>query len=114
MHEMSIVSNIMDIALKTAAENNLSSISRIKIKVGNQHHLADDLMVYAFSFMKKGTIAASAVLEIERVEITAECRHCGYVFTVKENMYLCPECSSVNPELLRGRELIIESIEGDI
>ncbi len=113
MHEMSIVSDIMKIALGTAEENNLSVITKIRIKVGSQHHLAPDLMEYAFSFFRKGTPAAEAVLEIEKVPVTMECSGCRKTFTVEEGIYICPECGSPDLVMLTGRELIIENIEGE-
>ncbi len=113
MHEMSIVSNIMDVALQTAEEHNLAVIKKIKVKVGTQHHLAPDLMEYAFSFFKKNTVAADAALEIEKVPVTMRCRQCRKLYPVDEGIYLCPDCESVNVEMITGRELIIENIEGE-
>ncbi len=113
MHEMNIVSNILKIALSTAEENNLTVIKKIRIKVGDQHHLSPDLMEYAFTFFKKNTAASGASLEIEKVPLTMECLECHTVFTVEEGIYLCPECESVRVKMITGRELIIENIEGE-
>lgn len=113
MHEMSVVSNILNIALETGEENNLTVISRIKIKVGKQHHLAPDLMKYAFEFLKKGTIAASAVLEVKKVPVSLICRNCSSSFIVEDSNYICPSCGSVQWEMVSGRELTIETIEGE-
>lgn len=113
MHEMTIVSNILNIVLETGKENNLSVINRIKIKVGKQHHLAPDLMKYAFDFLKKGTIAAPAVLEVEKVPVSLSCRNCSRSFTVQDSNYICPSCGSVQWEMVSGRELTIETIEGE-
>lgn len=113
MHEMSVVSSIIDIALQTAGENNLSVIQKIKCKVGQQHHLAPDLMEYAFSFFSRDTIASQADLVIEKVPITMTCLDCKRLFTVSNRMYICPDCGSVHLNMVSGRELIIESIEGE-
>ncbi len=113
MHEMSVVSNIIKIALQTAEENNLAAVTKIRIKVGSQHHLAPDLMEYAFSFFKKDTAAAEASLEIKKIPVTMECLGCGRTFTVNEGIYICPVCESVQVKMLTGRELIIENIEGE-
>ena len=113
MHEMSIVSNIMNIALKTAGENTLSRINSIKVKVGGQRHLAPDLMEYAFTFFSKDTPAEEAVLVIEKVPVEMTCLDCQETFIVEDRIYICKECGSVNLRLNSGRELIIESIEGE-
>ena len=113
MHEMSIVSNIMNIALKSAEENALTRINRIKIQIGGQRHLAPGLMEYAFTFFSKGTIADGADLIVEKVPIIMTCIECLNQFTVNDTTYICPECGSVNLHMDSGRELIIESIEGE-
>ena len=113
MHEMSVVSSIMNIALKTAEDNGLSVINRIKIKIGKQHHLAPDLMTYAFDFLKKGTIADKAVLVVDKVPVSLKCRNCSSNFTVEDSTYMCPECGSIQWDMVSGRELLIENIEGE-
>jgi len=113
MHEMSVVSNITKIALETAKENKLKVINKIKITVGNQHHLAPDLMEYAFIFFSKDTIAEGALLIIEKLPIIMICLDCKKEFKVQNQVYICPECSSVQLAMKSGRELIIENIEGE-
>ncbi len=113
MHEMSIVSSIMNIALMTADENRLSKINKIKVQIGDQRHLAPDLLEYAFSFSSKKTIAEGAVLIIEKIPVTMTCLECKNTFTVEDRIYICPECESVNLQMNSGRELIIECIEGE-
>ncbi|MCF6334381.1 MAG: hydrogenase maturation nickel metallochaperone HypA [Spirochaetales bacterium] len=114
MHELTVVSNIFKIILATAEENKLSKISKINLKVGKQRHLAPDLMKFAFDSISGNTIAAGAELEIERVDITMECRSCSHVFTVEDNTYMCISCGSALLKTLSGKDLLIESIEGEV
>ena len=114
MHELTLVSNIFKTILKAADENNLKSISRITLKVGRQRHLAPDLMKFAFDSVSKDTIAAGAFLDIERVDIKMKCRSCGLDFIVEDNTYLCISCGSAGLETISGKDLLIESIEGEV
>ncbi len=114
MHELTVVSNIFNIILETARENNLSKISKITLKVGRQRHLAPDLMKFAFDSVSDNTIAAGAVLKIERVDITMECSSCGHIFKVENNTYMCISCGSGSLKTLSGKDLLIESIEGEV
>ncbi|MDA3939499.1 MAG: hydrogenase maturation nickel metallochaperone HypA [Spirochaetia bacterium] len=114
MHELTVVSNIFKIILETAEKNNLSKISKITLKVGRQRHLAPDLMKFAFDSVSKNTIAYGASLDIERVDIQMKCRSCDIDFTVKNNTYLCIACGSANLETIAGKDLLIESIEGEV
>ncbi len=114
MHELTVVSNIFKIILQTAKNNNLSKISKINIKVGRQRHLAPDLMEFAFNSVSKNTIAAGASLAIERVDIRMRCSSCGLDFVVGDNTYLCISCGSPKLETISGKDLLIESIEGEL
>lgn len=114
MHELTVVSNIFKIILETAENNNLAKISKISIKVGRQRHLASDLMKFAFDSFSKDTIAAGAILNIKKVDIKMQCRSCGLDFVVKDNTYLCISCGSPELETISGKDLLIESIEGEV
>ena len=114
MHELTVVSNIFKTILKAADENNLKNISRITLKVGRQRHLAPDLMKFAFDSVAINTIAAGAFLDIERVDIKLRCRSCGLDFIVEDNTYFCISCGSAQLETISGKDLLIESIEGEV
>ena len=114
MHELTVVSNIFNIIMETAEKNNLSKISKVSLKVGRQRHLAPDLMKFAFDSVAENTIAAGAFLNIKRVDIQMKCRNCGLDFIVDDNTYLCVSCGSAGLETLAGKDLLIESIEGEL
>ena len=114
MHELTVISNIFTIILKTAEKNNLRKISKISLKMGRQRHLATDLMKFAFDSVSKNTIAEKAELLIERVDIKMRCKSCGIDFIVKDNTYLCISCGSPSLETISGKDLLIESIEGEV
>lgn len=114
MHELTVVSNIFKIILETAEKNNIKRISKISLKIGRQRHLAPDLMIFALESISKNTIAEKAVLNIERVDIKMRCRSCGTDFIVDDNTYLCSSCGSPALETISGKDLLIESIEGEV
>ena len=114
MHELTVVSNIFKTILIAAEKNNLKSISRITLKVGRQRHLAPDLMKFAFEAVAKNTIAAGASLDIEKVDIRMRCRSCSHEFNVEDNIYLCVLCGAAGLETISGKDLLIESIEGEV
>ncbi len=114
MHELTVISNVFKIILETAENNNLTKISKISLKVGRQRHLAPDLMKFAFDSVSKNTIADNAILKIDRVNIKMRCRSCGTDFIVEDNTYLCISCGSPGLETISGKDLLIESIEGEV
>jgi len=72
-----------------------------------------DTMYFAFNAAKENTLASEAELEMEFVEVTAKCKECGHQFGIEDATFSCPNCGSIDIAVNTGKELIIESIEGD-
>jgi len=70
-----------------------------------------EAMQMAFEAMRTDTPAAGAELEIETVPLTARCGGCGWTGEIEPYKFLCPACSSMQMEILTGRELYIDSLE---
>jgi len=113
MHEFGIIENIFKVIEKTAEDNGLSRISKVRLKIGKMRQVVPELMQNAFAIVSEQTIANGAVLEIEKVPIRMKCLTCGGEFMVREQEYICPECGSVRLETLSGQELVLESVEGE-
>jgi len=113
MHEMSVICNLYDIIEQVAKDNDLIKITKVKLLVGRMRQVVPVAMEMAFEAITKDTIADSAQLELEFVPIKMQCDSCTHVFSVDQNVYICPECNSVDLTLLEGQELIIQNIEGE-
>jgi hydrogenase nickel incorporation protein HypA/HybF len=113
MHEFSMMANIFKVIEQTARANDLVKIKKVKLKIGELRQIAPDIMQFAFATVAKETIAKEAKLEIEFVPIILKCHHCAKEFSVNENIYICPECGNVDLETLSGKEIVIETIEGE-
>ena len=44
--------------------------------------------------------------------IDVKCEDCQHEFTIDEPIFMCPKCDSFNTELISGKELYIETMEG--
>lgn len=113
MHELSIMSNILDIVIEFAEKYNAKSVARINLSVGELSDLIPEWMQTYFDFVSKDTIAEKAELNIERIPTVIRCKECGNERTIKrENLqFSCTNCDSGDVELLSGREFTIKSIE---
>ncbi len=111
MHEFSVVANIIKTAEKTAANVGLKQVSSIKMSVGQLRQLDPDTLNFAFQAASKGTIVEGAKLEIENVPVLLACKKCGSQSEVEE-AYFCPVCENVDVEIIQGKEIIMESING--
>lgn len=112
MHEFSIASNIMEIVAKTAQDNGISSVAKVKIKVGELRSVLVDSLLFAFEVCSQGTVAEGGMLDIEEVPTACTCAGCQKEFHPEEFQFLCPFCGGTDISITAGEELFIESIEG--
>lgn len=113
MHELKIIQNIFPIIENVAKENHLKSVNKVVLRVGTLRQIVPEFLKFAFVTVSKDTIATGAELVIESIPITARCKTCQQQFTVEENIYICPYCDNTDLEILTGKEIVLESMEGD-
>ena len=109
MHELSITRSLLDQALAAAEKHGARRISRIRLLLGESGGLVPDCVQFYFDEMKKGTIAAEAELEFQRVPLRIRCPKCGAEFGKIEEMCTC----NAGGDIISGQELVIESIDVD-
>lgn len=113
MHEFSIIEQVLKTVEWVAKENNLSKVTKIILKIGKLRQVMPDFLQFAFESASADTIAKGATLEIKEVSIKIECLQCHHTFIANRNTYFCPTCRANQIKILTGKEILIESIEGD-
>jgi len=101
--------SIMDIAFRTARDENACKINKISLQIGEKAGIVVDSLEFAFEMVTKNTIAKDASLEIETVPLKGECLVCGLQF-VSSEFLICTECGNF-AKAISGQELNIQSIE---
>lgn len=110
MHEAALAESILKIAADTAAANHANKITAVGLTLGEMAGVEVDALNFSFDVLKRGTIAESAVLKINRIPIRAECNKCGRAFVVERYNFFCPECGGILI-LKSGRELLVEFVD---
>jgi hydrogenase nickel incorporation protein HypA/HybF len=113
MHELKIIQDVFPIIEKVAKENNLKSINKVFLKVGGLRQVVLEFLQFAFNTVAKDSIAADAELVIEFIPISAVCKNCKKQFNVVDSVYICPYCDNGDVEILTGKEIVLESLEGE-
>lgn len=114
MHEMAITSNIVDIVLDYARENDALRVEQVSLRIGALRDVVDDLMQGCFRHLARGTVAEGARLTITRVPLRARCSECHLVFPADVHnaaTLTCPDCGSRDLRIHSGKEFLIEDIE---
>ena len=111
MHEMSFVARIMDTVREEYEKDDLKNIRCVRISVGAMTGALPEYLEMYFREASKGTFLEGAVLEIESVPVAAECLGCGRIYEPeKSNGYLCPGCNSASGRVIRGKDIVVDSI----
>lgn len=115
MHEMALVTGIMDTVRDSARVNGITKVASIRLVIGKLTMALPDSLQFAFTCLsEQEALFTGAVLEIVEVEIVGKCRLCQSEFTLNEVWDQCPHCTEgTSWDLLKGRELYIDSYEGD-
>ncbi len=113
MHEASIVAEMLGLAEGACRKAGCTRIRRLVVRAGILSSVVPEALEFAFSALKPGTLAAEAVLEVERVPAAAWCGHCGREFEAEDVVVSCPTCGRVSGDLRRGRELDLVRIEAE-
>lgn len=111
MHEFTVTENIVRIALDKANEAEASQVFQINIVIGELSGLVPDCIQFYFDFLSKDTVAENATLHFGSIPAQLRCRTCSLFFQPENSDWTCPNCHDWNVEIVKGRELYIESME---
>jgi len=110
MHEFSIIRSIVDIALESAALNNIEQISAVEVEVGQASGVVPEALEFAWEATIAGTLLSKASLIIKHIQLTVKCCFCQHQYQPREVYEACPQCGEVSPEILTGKELKVVAI----
>jgi len=113
MHELSIIEDIFKTLLQVAKDNKLTKISTVKLKIGKMRQVIPETLSAAFDSVSKKTIVENATLDVKYIPIKAHCNDCSQDSLVKDLHFFCPKCNSTNINIIEGKEIILDSVDGD-
>lgn len=114
MHELPVISSILKIVEKHAADHQVKKVVAIHLQVGELSDLEDKWMQQYFDSLSKNSIARGAKLKIERIPVIMRCNNCGMSFSISvsdDSPSACPGCQSEKQTLVSGREYYIKHLE---
>ena len=111
MHEVSIMTEAVRMAVEAATSAGARHVTRLRLRVGRLSGAVPEAMEFAWDVVRRDTIAANARLEIESIPAACWCAGCQAEFECADYFNECPHCHNVSGELRHGRELEIASVE---
>ena len=113
MHELGIVFHMIDLLEEVGAENQLTSIERVTLSLGEVTGVIPSYLLDCWRWAADRTeLLAGSELEVIPVSAVTVCNTCGRTYPTLEHGKICPHCSSSDTELLHGLEIEVESVVG--
>jgi len=111
MHEMSVATNILDLAEKSM--EGYRELRSVTVQIGELAGIETESLRFSFEALRKSTPYPDVQLVIEEVRGRGVCESCGREVHMDEPFALCPECGTYSVRITRGQELKLLSIEVD-
>lgn len=112
MHELSIVTNVLETATKAAKQRGAKKLTAVNLNVGIFKQVVDDALQFSWQLMTEDeNFTKGALLNVTYVEPESVCPECGCVFEHDMFHRKCPDCGCEWTTLTKGSELEISSIE---
>jgi len=110
MHEMSIVSSVLDTAREQQRSHPHSRVTKIGLRIGEWSGVDCESVRFCFDSLVASEINPPA-LEIEYLPRINRCSKCGETFRLKDFEIACPACGTSPTEPVSGDEMDIAYVE---
>jgi len=110
MHEFSLVQTLLRQIDAIRCEQAAERVTAVRVSVGEFSGVEPDLFRDAFEILTAETPMREAELQMNRVTLECECHECSKLFGVERFRFECPKCKSRNVTIVRGQELVLESV----
>ena len=118
MHEVSIISSIIDSVLVELEKHQVEKVEEVYLTLGSLTFLGEDQLKFAYEILSKGTALDGSTLVIEKEDVEVRCRSCDYRgepdsiegdFHGTIPILQCPECGE-DVEVIKGKSCTVRSI----
>ncbi len=113
MHELSIITSLIEQVEQICQRQGKSIVSKIVLRIGSLEHINTETFLFMFEQAKEGTPAEQAKLDLIIEPIKILCRKCSEIYEPEDTIWLCPKCNEIGGEIIQGTEIILESVYFD-
>ena len=114
MHELSIATDLVNTALKTAQENNAKKVLNVMVEAGELAMVNPEQLEFMFEILAEDNMLKGAKLRIETVPAVGQCPNCGYEGPIEDRYACsCPRCS-MTLKIKSGRDICLKNMELEV
>jgi hydrogenase nickel incorporation protein HypA/HybF len=120
MHEVSVMSGIIDAVLAELAKHDVEKVEEVNLVVGEMTYLGKDQLTFAYEIMTRDTPLEGSTLVFEDEKAEVQCPTCGFLgpaeYYVDESFHnnipklSCPKCGA-GVKITKGKSCRISSIK---
>jgi hydrogenase nickel incorporation protein HypA/HybF len=114
MHELSIAQGLVDAASEAleAHEWPCGRVRSVLVRIGALSGIVAEALEFCYAMSVEGTSLAGSRLVVEEQPVVVFCPRCLQNQTLADvSRFRCPICDTPTPELVRGKELELISLE---
>ena len=112
MHELSIVSSVVDSVIETLAVYPNARVKEVRLRVGALASVVEDSLQFCYGIATEDTPLEGSRLVVKILPVMMHCDRCAQDVEIASlQSFRCPRCDEPVSDLRQGRELEIESIE---
>lgn len=112
MHELSIVSSVVESVTETLEKYPGARVIEVRLKVGALAAVIEDSLQFCYGIAIEDTPLAGSRLVVNLVPVSVHCAACGADGPIESlRSFRCPSCGEPASDIRHGRELEIEAIE---
>ena len=111
MHELGVLNSMVHTIERIIKEQNYTEVHKIVIEVGELSGIVPQYLEKSWPAAAYKTFMENTTLELIVVPGIVKCRSCGRVFNAVYSDLSCPECGSIEMDILEGDDMIIKQIE---
>jgi hydrogenase nickel incorporation protein HypA/HybF len=120
MHEFSISNEVVRNVLHAAKKNNGRKVLSVQLEIGELTLVNVEQVTFWIHELVKGSVAEGAKVRVKTIKAHIQCKSCGYKGGVNLDQqdplrhivpYSCPQCSSFQIKVEKGRECTLRRIQ---
>ena len=114
MHELSIVSSVVDTVTESLAAYPGARVLEVRLRVGALASVVTESLEFCYGIASEGTPLEGSRLVVNVLPVVMHCERCREDAELEGvQSFRCPRCGEPCSEMRQGRELEIESFEID-
>ena len=111
MHELSLADSMVREIEEIIKNNNAKKVFSVTVAMGKFSGVEREPFEFAFPLVAEGTPVEGSKLVIEEVQGVVKCSDCQAETVLDIPFIKCKKCNSRNVKFIKGRDLLIKSLE---